>query len=329
MLQVFTKLADWAVALMGLDSTTKLGTSVHFFIEDIVKIFVLIYVLIFVISLFRSQLSADKIRTYLSGKNRWYGYLLAVFLGVVTPFCSCSSIPLFIGFLVAGIPFGITMAFLISSPLISEIATVMLVGMKGAGPLVALVYVLVGTVIAVIGGYLVDLLHLEKYLDFVPTEPSRKGNCSCGCGCGCKKSRTQKLVNLLKYAHYFAWDTLKSIALYVLLGLIVGAAIHGYVPVEFFGKYLGSSNPFAVPLATVIGAPIYANHVGVVPIVQALLLKGVPVGTALVILMSITAISLPEIMMLKKVLSWKLIGLFLGYLIIAFIAVGYLLNWIL
>ncbi len=326
MLQVFTKLTDWTVGLMGLDTTTQLGTSVHFFIEDIVKIFVLIYVLIFVISLFRSQLSADKIRMYLSGKNRWYGYLLAVFLGVVTPFCSCSSIPLFIGFLVAGIPFGITMAFLISSPLISEIATVMLVGMKGAGPLVALVYVLVGTVIAVIGGYLVDLLHMEKYLDFIPTESTKKGVCSCGCGC--KRTRKQKAIDLIKYAHYFAWDILKSIALYVLLGLIVGAAIHGYVPVEFFGKYLGPSNPFAVPLAAVIGAPIYANHVGVVPIVQALLLKGVPVGTALVILMSITAISLPEIMMLKKVLSWKLIGLFLGYLVVAFIIVGYCLNWI-
>lgn len=321
MFQIFTSLADWATLRMGLDINTHLGQAVHFFIEDITKIFVLIYVLIFVISLFRAQLSAEKVRDYLSGKNRWYGYFLAVFLGVVTPFCSCSSIPLFIGFIAAGIPVGITMAFLISSPLISEIATIMLLGMKGAGPLVALVYVLAGMVIAVAGGWLADFFRLEKWLVYKPAVT--------GVACSCRGNIKQRMKELVIYAHHFAWDTLKGIWLYVVAGLLVGAAIHGYVPVEWLARYLGPQNPWAVPLASVIGAPLYANHVGVVPVIQALLLKGVPVGTALVILMSITAVSLPEMMMLRKVLSWKMIGAFLAYLIIAFIAVGYLLNAIL
>lgn len=300
-----------------------IGQLRSFFIEDITKIFVLIYVLIFVISLFRAQLSPEKIRNYLAGKSRWYGYFLAVFLGVVTPFCSCSSIPLFIGFITAGIPFGITMAFLISSPLVSEIATFMLISMQGAGLWVACVYVASGTIIAVIGGWLADRLHLEKLCTYRPPTHAMP---ACACG---RQTLTQRVQDLLRYAHHFAWDTLKNLWLYIILGLLVGAAIHGFVPVEILSKYLGADNPWAVPLASIIGAPLYANHAGVIPVIQALLLKGVPLGTALVILMSITAISLPEMMMLKKVLSAKMIGLFLLYLITAFMAVGYLLNAIL
>jgi len=321
MFKVFTWIADWGVAKLGLDTATHFGTAVHFFIEDITKIFVLIYVLIFVISLFRSQLSPEKVREYLSGKNRWYGYFLAVFLGVVTPFCSCSSIPLFIGFIAAGIPFGITMAFLISSPLVSEIATILLAGMEGAGPLVAAVYVVTGSVIAVLGGWLADKFHLEKYLAYEPAKVVQPPCCS-------NATVKEKAMELIKYAHNYAWDTLKGISLYIVIGLLIGAGIHGYVPAEFLARYLGPSNPFAVPIAAVVGAPIYANHVGVIPIIQALLLKGVPIGTALVMLMSITAISLPEMIMLKKVLQWKMIGIFTAYLIVSFMVVGYLLNWV-
>lgn len=322
MFKLFTVFADWCIRLLGLDINTNFGASVHFFIEDITKIFFLIYALIFIISLFRSQLSPEKVKKYLSGKNRWHGYTAAVFLGIVTPFCSCSSIPLFIGFIAAGIPFGITMAFLISSPLVSEIATILLFGMEGAGLKVAAIYVLTGSVIAVTGGWLADKFHLEKLSSYKPPNIIQAPCCD-------DSTVKEKAVELIKYAHNFAWDTLKGIALYILIGLIIGAAIHGYVPAEFLAKYLGKSNPFAVPIAAVVGAPIYANHVGVIPIIQALLLKGVPVGTALVVLMSITAISLPEMIMLKKVLSWKMIGIFTGYLIVSFIIVGYLLNWIL
>lgn len=322
MFKIFTIFADWCIDLLRLDINTNLGSSIHFFIEDITKIFFLIYVLIFIISLFRSQLSPEKIKNYLSGKNRWHGYFLAVFLGIVTPFCSCSSIPLFIGFITAGIPFGITMAFLISSPLVSEIATILLFGMEGAGLKVAAIYVLTGSAIAIIGGWLADKFQLGKLVSYKPANAAPIPCCN-------NITTKEKVIELLKYSHNFAWDTLKGISLYILIGLIIGAAIHGYVPAEFLAKYLGKSNIFAVPVAAIIGAPIYASHVGVIPIVQALLLKGIPIGTALVALMSITAISLPEMIMLKKVLNWKMIGIFTGYLIVSFIIVGYLLNWIL
>jgi len=320
MFKIFTDFADWCILKMRLDINTHLGASVHFFIEDITKIFLLIYVLIFVISLFRSQISPEKAREYLSGKKRWYGYFLAAFLGIITPFCSCSSIPLFIGFLSAGIPFGITMAFLISSPLVSEIATILLIGMQGAGPKIAAIYVITGSVIAVIGGYLADLFHLERLsvykINIVQITQNENITVK------------EKIIELIKYAHCFAWDMIKSIYLYIFIGLAAGAVIHGYIPQEFLLKYLGKDNILAVPVAAVIGIPMYANHVGVIPIIQALLLKGVPVGTALVLLMSITAVSLPEMIMLKKVLSWKMIAIFTGYLLVSFIIVGYLLNFI-
>lgn len=321
MLNIFTKLADWAIAQMGLSMDTHFGASVHFFIEDTTKIFVLIYVLIFFISLFRAQLSPEKVRDYLSGKSRWYGYALAVFLGIVTPFCSCSSIPLFIGFIVAGVPFGVAMAFLVSSPLVSEIAALMLLALDGAGPFVAFVYVLTGSIIAIIAGYLCDLFNLEKYVRFKPS-----GMIHPACACKSYTVKT-KIKNLLIYANGFAYSTVKSIAIYIIIGLLIGAGMHGYVPQEVFVKYLGAENPWAVPFASIAGAPLYASHAGIVPIVQVLLMKGVPIGTALVFLMSTTAISLPEIMMLSKILQKQMLVIFVLFLIVAFIATGYLLNF--
>lgn len=318
MLDIFTKIADFLTFKMNISLNTHFGKAVHFFIEDTLKIFVLIYVLIFFISLFRSQLSPDKVRQYLSGKSRWYGYFLAVFLGVITPFCSCSSIPIFLGFIAAGVPFGISIAFLVSSPLISEIATVMLLGMEGAGLYVTIIYITTGTIISVLAGYLADTFHIEKYLIFKPETPKLQT-------CGCTKIK-EKLKALVLYAHSFAFETLKSISLYVLIGLIIGSLMHGYIPQEFFIKYLGKENIWAVPLASIVGIPIYASHAGVVPIIQVFLLKGVPVGTALVMLMSITAISLPEMIMLKKVFSYKLLILFVIFLLISFILTGYLVN---
>ncbi|MFA7074974.1 MAG: permease [Endomicrobiaceae bacterium] len=317
MLEIFTKLADWAVFQMGLSVNTHLGKAVHFFIEDTTKIFALIYIIIFVISLFRAQLSPEKVRAYLSGKSRFYGYLLAVFLGIVTPFCSCSSIPIFMGFLAAGVPFGVSMAFIISSPLVSEIATIMLLGMQGAGVKIAAIYVLSGSIIAVIGGWLSDKFNLEKYLIFKPVVINVQEQTS---------SVKEKLLALVKYANSFAYTTIKSLALYILIGLIIGAYMHGFVPQEVFVKYLGHDNPWAVPFAALIGIPIYASHAGVVPIIQVLLLKGVPIGTALVALMSITAISLPEMVMLKKVFSYKLLVLFIVFLLVSFIITGYVIN---
>ncbi len=321
MFEIFGKIADEAIAWAGLAIDTPLGSAVHFFIEDTLTIFVLIYVMIFTVSLFRSQLSPDRVREYLSGKSRFAGYILAVILGIVTPFCSCSSIPLFISFVAAGIPFGITMAFLIASPLVSEVAAVMLLGMQGAGPVIAGIYVLTGSVIAIIGGWLCDTLHLERLSSYNKDAIPDFGHHHYA-------TVTAKARAIIIYARNYANNTVRGIALYVLIGLAIGAFMHGYIPSDVFGEYLGRENPFAVPAAVVVGIPIYANHTGVIPIIQVLLLKGVPVGTALAALMSITAISLPELIMLHKVLSWKMLGIFVLFLLGAFIAVGYLLNFV-
>lgn len=320
MLSIFTKLADWLTSLIGLDIETHFGQAVHFFIEDTTKIFVLIYVLIFIISLFRSQLSPEKVRAYLSGKSKWTGYFLAVFLGTVTPFCSCSTIPLFMGFLAAGVPFGVSMAFLVSSPLISEIAAIMLLAMGATGIYIVTLYIISGTLISVLAGYLADKFKIERYLAM---EIPNVAPPTCDC-----KSIKEKAVALIKYSHNFATDTVKSLALYILIGLVIGAFMHGYIPQELFIKYLGKDNIFAVPVAAIIGIPMYASQAGIVPIMQVLLMKGVPVGTALVMFMSIATISLPEMMMLKRVFTYKLLAMFIGYLLIAFIITGYLLNLI-
>lgn len=309
--------ANWTTVKLGISLQTKLGSAVSFFIEDFFKIFLLIYLTLFVVSLFRYQLAPEKIREYLSGKNSWLGYILAVILGTATPFCSCSSIPLFLGFTAAGLPFGTTMAFLISSPLISEVAILLLMVTPHAGWRVAAVYILVGSIISILGGWLCDKFHLEKYLKEIDAPENN------GCCCGSVK---EKVKSTLIYANNYAFDTIREIGLYVVLGLLLGAFMHGYVPQEFFVKYLGGNNLFAVPIAAIVGIPIYANHNSVLPIVQVLLMKGVPVGTTLVMLMSITAISLPELIMLNRVLKWRILAMFVGFLLVSFIFVGYLLN---
>lgn len=314
MFEFLKTFADNATTLIGLDLTSRLGQGVSFFIEDTIKIFLLIYIMLFVVSLFRAQLSADKIKSYLQGKSSVYGYILAVILGVVTPFCSCSSIPLFLAFIAAGIPFGMTMAFLIASPLISEIAAALLLITPQAGWIAAVVYILAGGIISVLGGYLCDRLHLERFIEI------RHHHEHC---------HKHEVKPLFRYAFDYANSTVKEIAPYVLIGLAAGAFMHGFIPEEFFVKFLGAENPFAVIIASFAGIPIYANHDSVLPVIQVLLMKGVPLGTTIVMLMSITAISLPEMIMLHKVLSKKLLWLFTGYLFVSFIIVGYLLNFIL
>lgn len=361
MLDFLHTFGDYVAVKLGLDVSEKLGSSVSFFIEDTIKIFVLIYVMLFVVSLFRAQLSPEKIKQYLSGKSAWVGYLLAVLLGVVTPFCSCSSIPLFIAFIAAGIPFGMTMTFIISSPLISEIAAALLLITPNAGPVAAGAYIAVGAVISILGGWLCDKYGLERLRTKHPFDEEAHAHChdkhchheahctchanngihdkSCPCyhthdedECGCghhHHHNEEEHSSIIKYAHEYANATIKDIWIYVLIGLAVGAIMHGYIPTETYAKYLGANNPFAVVIAAFAGIPIYANHDSVLPIIQVLLLKGVPLGTTMVMLMSITAISLPEIIMLHKVLNWKMLSIFVGYLFISFIIVGYLLNMIL
>lgn len=327
MFEVFSKLATLMVNWLGLEAGSDLAAAVHFFIDDTLKIFALLYLIVFTISLFRKQLSPEKVRAYIQGKPRWLAYGLAVILGVVTPFCTCSSVPLFIGFVEAGIPFGVTMAFLISSPLVSEIAAVLLVGTAGLD--IAGVYVMTGSLIAILGGYLADKFKLETYISARSQqklanleEAHHHGG---GCCCGQQKDTWRALV---VYANDYALNTVKETWIYILIGVGLGAAMHGYVPQEFIANYAGADNPWAVPFAAIIGAPLYGSHGAVVPVIDALLQRGVPLGTSMVVLMSVTAISLPEIMMLKKVLKWQMLAIFVSFLLVAFMVVGYLLNFI-
>lgn len=311
-------IADYILLLFSLSVESPLGKAVHFFISDVISIFLLLYISTFIISLFRSQLSAERVEYYLQGKSKWYGYILATLLGIVTPFCSCSSIPLFMGFLASGIPFGVSMAFLISSPLVSEIASIMLFSMEGAGLLVAVIYIVTGSVISILAGFLCDSCNLQRFLRYRPFPTTVQYSPDA--------SKKEKIMQTIRYAHEFAFDIIQSTALYVIIGLCIGALMYGYLAQEFFVEYLGRDNIYALPLAVLVGIPLYANHGGVVPIIQVLLLKGVPIGTALVVLMSVTALSLPELIILKRVFTYRLLILFVVFLFLAFMISGYIIN---
>lgn len=316
-MDLFTQLADWLVyQVMGLAVATPLSGAVHFFVEDVVKIFVLLVLIIFVIGFFRSMLAPERVRKLLGGRNRWFAFPAAVGLGAVTPFCSCSSVPLFIGFLEAGIPLGVTMAFLITSPMINEIAVVLLVGTLGLD--FTILYVVTGLVVGLLGGLVIDRLRLEHWVqDYV--WKIRMGEAQLAAPPEGVKAR-------LEYAGSQVREIVGRLWPYVLGGVAVGAVLHGFVPAESLMRYAGPDNPLAVPLAVLIGVPLYSNATGVIPVVEALLAKGLPIGTVLALMMSIAALSLPEIMMLKKVLKAPLLAVFVGLLAVSFTIVGYLFN---
>lgn len=317
----FGLLADYLTYdLFSLDKTTHLAEAIHFFIEDVTKIFFLLFVMTTVVSFFRSKLNPEKVREYLEGKPKWLAYIMAVLLGAITPFCSCSSIPLFIGFVEAGIPFGVTMAFLITSPMINEIAIVVFASAVGVE--LASVYVITGLAIGLIGGLLMEKLKLEKYVEGYVYD-IRMG----------KRAIVEETITSFKQRVNYALDYSKEIIgkiwLYVIIGVGIGAGLHGFVPAEFFATYANADNWFAVPLAVLSGIPLYSNATGVIPIAEALLGKGVPIGTVLAMMMSVVAISLPEMIILRKVLKPRLIIYFALFLLVAFVVVGYLYNAIL
>lgn len=319
MFSLFTQLGDIVTyTIFGLNPATDLAKAVHFFIEDITKIFFLLACVIFLIGLFRSVLTAERVRKIVAGRPRTVSYPMAVGLGAVTPFCSCSSVPLFIGFLEAGIPLGVTMAFLIASPMINEVAVVVLAATIGWK--IALLYVAAGLVVGIAGGLIIEIFKLEKWVeDYV--WKIRMG-----------ETAIQTIQSSLKARLAYAWEQVKEIVgriwLYVIIGVGIGAALHGFVPQEFFTTYASSDNPFAVPVAVLSGIPLYSNATGVIPVVEALLSKGVPIGTVLALMMSVAAISLPEMIILRKVLKPQLIGTFVAILFVAFVAVGYLFNFL-
>ncbi|NCT41288.1 MAG: permease [Alphaproteobacteria bacterium] len=319
MLELFTKLADFVTYdALNIDPVSHLAEAVHFFVEDTTKIFFLLTALMLIVGFLRSWISPEKVRNWLDGKSKILAYFLAVVLGAITPFCSCSSIPLFIAFLSSGIPLGVTMAFLITSPMVNEVAAI-LFG-ETIGWHFTFAYVATGMLTGMVGGMLIDLLKLEKWVEPFVFEV---------------KAPTQDLDEpklTIKKRLRHAWDEtadiLKRVWIYVLLGVGVGAGIHGFVPQEWFITHAGADNLFAVPVAVLMAVPLYSNVTGVIPVAEVLIAKGLPVGTTLAFIMSTVAISLPELVILRKVLKLKMLAFFVAYLALAFIVVGYGFNWL-
>ena len=288
--------------------------ALHFFVYDAPKILVLLAVAIFVITIIRSYFPPQKTKKYLSHKRTIFGNVLAALVSIMTPFCSCSAVPLFIGFIEAGVPLGVTFSFLISSPMINEIALVLLWGMFGWKG--ALLYMASGLIIAIIGGWIIGRLKLERWVEEYVYQT---------------KTAEVELVDLsfdsrLREAAVFTLALLKQIGPYIIVAIAIGGWIHGYVPDDFIVQYAGRGNPLAVPLVVAIGVPLYNSGSGMVPIVYALLEKGLPLGTALAFMMAVSAISLPEMIILRRVLKLQLVMVFAGILAVAVIATGYLFN---
>ncbi|MCX6702138.1 MAG: permease [Candidatus Zambryskibacteria bacterium] len=311
--------ADWfTYGLLNIVPKTLLASAVNFFVFDTIKIFILLSIIIFAVSIIRSYLPPEKIRTILSHKNKYIGNILASLLGIITPFCSCSAIPLFLGFIQAGVPLGTTFSFLVASPMINEVALVLLLGLFGWK--IALMYIVSGLIIAILSGIVIGQLKVENLVESFVYQNSVNGNIDL-------PSMTRK--ERIEYAKDYTLDILKKVWPYILVGIGVGAWIHGYLPADFLAKYAGSGKWYAVPLAVLIGIPLYSNAAGVIPLVSALTEKGVSMGTTLAFMMSVTALSLPEFMILKKVMKIKLIIIFAGIVGMGIIFTGYLFNVIL
>jgi uncharacterized membrane protein YraQ (UPF0718 family) len=303
--------------LFGLNPGTHLGEALDFFLYDTAKIFLLLTTIIFVVAVIRTSFPPEKTKRLLSHKREYIGNVLAALLGIVTPFCSCSAVPLFIGFVESGVPLGVTFSFLISSPMVNEVALIMLWGLFGWK--IALIYIGSGLLVAIVAGIVIGKLKMEKYVQDYVWE-MQVGNA---------EITIMPFRKKLVYAREYTLDLLKKIWPYVVVGVGLGAFIHGYVPADFLAKWAGRDNPFAVPVAVALGVPLYSNAAGVIPIVHALMEKGMAIGTVLAFMMAVTALSLPEAIILKNVLKNRLLVVFFGIVAVAIICVGYLFNAIL
>lgn len=303
---------------LGMARGDRIADALNFFIYDTVKILFLLTVIIFAVTLLRSYFSTEKVREYLSKRHEFTGNILASLFGIITPFCSCSAIPLFLGFLQARIPIGVTFSYLISAPLNNEIAIAMLFTMFGWK--ITAIYIGFGLAVAIIGGIVLGRMSLQNEI-LIEIKPIS----------GEIKAQSREIIfsDRMKEAAEYTKDILRKIWLYVLLGVGAGAFIHGYVPTEFVASVAGSGNPFAVPIATLLGVPMYSNAAGVMPLIEVLTAKGMLIGTALSFMMAVTVLSLPEAMILKRVMSIKLILIFFGVVTLGIIGVGYLFNAIL
>ncbi len=321
MFDFLQQFADWFIyTLLGISAKSHLGEALNFFVFDTIKIFILLFLVTIFMGVINAYFPVDKIRNFLS-RNKMYGleYVFASFFGVVTPFCSCSSVPLFIGFVKGGIPLGITFSYLITAPLVNEVAIAIFIGAFGLK--VTAIYVATGILLGIIGGFVLGKMKLEKQLspwvqnilNSAVIEESLQAE-----HIGLK----DKMPTIIKEA----LQIVKGVSLYIVIGIAVGGAMHGFLPTGFFQHYISKDQWYAVPLAVIMGVPMYSNAAGVIPVVQVLVAKGVPLGTAIAFMMGVIGLSLPEAMLLKKVMSWKLIAIYFGTISFFMILSGYLFN---
>ena len=316
--------SDWLIyRIFSIAQGSKLGDALNFFVYDTLKILILLFLITMVMGVVNSYFPVDRIRNFLS-RNKLFGleYLLASTFGAVTPFCSCSSVPLFIGFVKGGIPLGVTFAFLITSPLVNEVAIALFVGMFGLKA--TIIYVSSGILLGMIGGLVLGKLNLEKYLSpwvqGILANAEKEGEFDEE-----KKNFTERLPEIFREAT----GIIKSVFWYIIVGIGIGALMHGFIPTGFFEQYISKDNPFAVPVAVILGVPMYSNAAGVLPVIQVFVQKGIPIGTAIAFMMAVVGLSIPEATLLKKVMTWKLIGIFFSVVSFFIIISGYLFNMIL
>jgi hypothetical protein len=316
---MLTLFADWfTYMLLRLPKGHLITEAIHFFVYDIPKIYLLLVVIVFVVAMLRTWIPAEKIKRLLVHRHQFVGNILAASLGILTPFCTCSAIPMFIGFVESGVPLGVTFSFLVASPMINEVAMVLLWGLFGAR--VALLYVGVGLLIAIVSGVIITQLHMEKYVeDYVYM-------IKVGAAAGdAPMTFKDRVVASWRYVG----EIFRKVAPWVAVGVAIGAFIHGYAPEDFLARYAGRDNPFAVLIAVAIGIPLYSNAEGVIPVVQALWAKGLPLGTTLAFMMAVTGLSMPEMIILRRVLKPRLLATFIGVVGVGILIVGYFFNWVL
>jgi uncharacterized membrane protein YraQ (UPF0718 family) len=313
--------ADWLIySVFGFGAETHLGAALNFFVYDTIKILILLFLIVFLMGIVNAYFPVEKLKSYLN-KKKLYGleYFFSALFGAITPFCSCSSVPLFMGFVQGGIPLGVTFSFLITSPLVNEVAIAMFIGLFGWK--VTMIYTVSGILLGTIGGWLLGKLNLEpllsdwvkKILDNKIRQNEYEEE---------KQTFLQRLPEITRGAR----DIVKSVVLYVVIGIAIGAAMHGYVPENFFGQYLGGGQWWTVPLAVIVAVPMYANAAGIIPVIQVFVAKGVPLGTALAFMMATVGLSVPEATLLKKVMTLKLIAIYFGVVTLCIIFSGYLFN---
>lgn len=308
------KLIGEGLTNLGLDMTSKLGGSLQFFIYDVIKITILLCVLIFIISYIQSYFPPERSKKILGRFDGLGANIISALLGTVTPFCSCSSIPIFMGFTSAGLPIGVSFSFLISSPMVDLGSLILLMSIFGAK--IAIAYVVLGLIIAVIGGSLIEKMHMERYVEDFIKNASQVDT----------SSPSLTLKDRVDFSKTQVSDTFKKVFPYILVGVGIGSLIHNWIPQTWVENILGSKNPFGVVLATIVGIPMYADIFGTIPIAEALLAKGAQLGTVLSFMMAVTTLSLPSLIMLKKAVKPKLLFLFIGICIFGIIVVGYLFN---